>query len=72
VLTKPAQHHTDTPDQPDEVLASLEPEQLVAAKARSFPRRKLTASETLLLFSLRLYLIFMIAVLIYHIWKWGR
>jgi hypothetical protein len=72
VLTKPAQHHTDTPDRLEEVLASLEPEQLVAAKARSFPRRKLTASETLLLFSLRLYLIFMIAVLIYHIWKWGR
>ena len=70
--TKPAQDRTDAQDRLEEVLASLEPEQLVAAKARSFPRRKLTASETLLLFSLRLYLIFMIAVLIYHIWKWGR
>lgn len=58
---------SSSPDLLADVLASLEPDQLVAAKARSFPRRKLAASEVFLLFSLRLYLLFMIGVVIYQI-----
>jgi hypothetical protein len=55
------------PDLYADVLASLEPDQLVAAKARSFPRRNLAASEVLLLFSLRIYLLIMIGIVIYQI-----
>lgn len=50
-----------------DVLASLEPDQLVVAKARSFPRRNLAASEALLLFSLRIYLLIMMGIVIYQI-----
>jgi hypothetical protein len=51
----------------DQVLASLEPDQLATAK-HHFPRRSLRGAEVLLLWSLRLYLLFMIAVVVYQIW----
>ena len=50
-----------------EILASLEPDQLVLAKTRSFPRRNLKRSEVLLLFSLRLYLFVMIGLVLYRV-----
>ena len=60
------------PDSPvDQVLVSLEPDQLAQAK-HHFPRRSLKGSEVLLLWSLRLYLLFMMAVVIYQIWVGGR
>lgn len=49
------------------VLASLEVDQLVATKSRPFRRRNLKGSEVFLLLSLRLYLLFMIAVVIYQL-----
>ncbi len=69
MLTKPAKNRDrhSAPDLYAEVLASLEPDQLVLAKTRSFPRRNLKRSEVLLLFSLRLYLFFMIALVIYQV-----
>jgi len=49
------------------MLAALEPGQLASAKPR-FPRRSLKGPQILLLWSLRLYLLFMLAVVIYQAW----
>ena len=50
------------------VLSSLESGQLAEAKKQHFPRRTLRGSQTLILWSLRIYLLFMMAVVIYQIW----
>jgi len=50
------------------VLSSLESGQLAEAKKQHFPRRTLRGSQTLVLWSLRIYLLFMMAVVIYQIW----
>lgn len=49
------------------VLAVLEPEQLSHAR-HSLPRRSLKRSEIFLLWSLRAYLLFMLAVVVYQAW----
>lgn len=49
------------------VLAVLEPEQLSQAR-HSLPRRRLTGSEVFLLWSLRVYLLFMLGVVAYEAW----
>ena len=49
------------------ILASLEPDQFTAAKLQRLPRRHLKASEVLLLWSLRVYLLFMIGVVVYQV-----
>jgi hypothetical protein len=55
------------PDSGDlRILASLEPDQLTGAKLERLPRRHLKASEILLLWSLRVYLLFMIGVAVYQ------
>jgi hypothetical protein len=61
-------NHTSEPEQ---ILASLEPDQLATAK-QHFRRRILKGPEILLLWSLRLYLLFMLAVVLYQIWLGGR
>jgi hypothetical protein len=48
------------------ILASLEPDQLTGAKLQRLPRRHLKASEVVLLWSLRVYLLFMIGVAVYQ------
>lgn len=56
------------PDSADrELLASLEPDQLAEAKLQRLPRRHLKASEIVLLWSLRVYLLFMIGVVVYQL-----
>ena len=52
----------------DLVLSSLERDQLAEAKKQHFPRRKLKGSELVVLWSLRIYLLFMIAVVLYQVW----
>jgi hypothetical protein len=49
------------------VLAVLEPEQLSHAR-HSLPRRRLSRSEVFLLWSLRVYLLFMLGVVVYEAW----
>lgn len=50
----------------DRDLSSLEPGQLTEAKKHHFPRRVLRGPQTLVLWSLWIYLLFMIAVVVYQ------
>ena len=50
------------------VLSSLEPEQLAGLKKHLIPRRHLGGLEKFVLLSLRIYLLFMIVVVIYQVW----
>ncbi len=54
------------------VLSSLELDQLAAAKKQPIPRRRLRRFEKLLLWSLRIYLLFMIAVVLYQVLAGAR
>jgi hypothetical protein len=52
----------------DLVLSTLEPGQLAEAKKQRVPRRHLKGRELLVLWFLRIYLLFMIVVVIYQAW----
>jgi len=54
------------------VLSSLEHDQLVKAKKHFIPRRHLKGFELLVLWSLRLYLLFMMVVVGYQVWIAAR
>ena len=56
------------PSEEDLVLSALEPDQLAEAKKVRVPRRHLKGSELLVLWFLRIYLLFMIAVVVYQAW----
>jgi hypothetical protein len=49
-------------------LSSLEHDQLVRAKKHFIPRRHLKGPELLVLWALRIYLLFMMAVVGYQVW----
>jgi len=52
------------------VVTSLEADQLSAAKRRyQVPRRRLTTGEVVLFWSLRIYLIFMVGVVLFQVWE---
>ncbi|HEY1469842.1 MAG TPA: hypothetical protein VGF61_12425 [Candidatus Acidoferrum sp.] len=56
----------------DLVLSALEPDQLAEAKKQRVPRRHLKGSELVVLWFLRIYLLFMIVVVIYQAWTGAR
>jgi len=60
------------PAEQDLVLSTLEPGQLAEAKKQRIPRRRLNRTELVLLWFLRIYLIFMMVVVIYQAWSAGR
>jgi len=54
------------------VLSTLEPDQLAEAKKQHVPRRRLKGAELVVLWALRVYLLFMIAVVVYQAWAGAR
>jgi hypothetical protein len=50
------------------VLSSLEHDQLARAKKHPIPRRHLKGPELIVLWALRIYLLFMMAVVVYQVW----
>jgi hypothetical protein len=63
---------TISPSDQTWVLSTLEHDQLVKAKKHLIPRRHLKGPELLVLWTLRLYLIFMMAVVGYQVWLAAR
>ncbi len=59
--------HFSTYDQ-NLVLTTLEHDQLVRAKKHPIPRRHLKGAELAILWSLRIYLLFMMTVVAYQAW----
>lgn len=51
------------------VTAVLEPEQLSEAHKKPVPRRRLSGPLLLVLWLMRIYLLFMIAVVVYQVWS---
>lgn len=68
----PKEHKEDFTDEQSWVLSSLEHDQLVKAKKQAIPRRRLKGSELLVLWGLRIYLLFMMAVVGYQVWIAAR
>lgn len=67
------QDHVSTAASDQElVLSSLELDQLAARKKQPIPRRHLRGFEKLALWSLRIYVLFMIAVVLYQILAGAR
>ena len=54
------------------VLSALEQDQLVEAHKRHVPRRHFKGGELVLLWALRIYLFFMMAVVIFQVWTGAR
>jgi len=72
-MTKePKMHNSMNLSEEELVLSTLEPDQLAEAKKQRVPRRRLKGPELLVLWFLRIYLLFMIVVVIYQAWTGTR
>jgi hypothetical protein len=55
------------------VMTALEPDQIIFTKEQHHcPRRRLSPTEMVLFWALRLYLVFMVGVVAYQIWTGAR
>jgi hypothetical protein len=55
------------------VMTALEPDQIISTKEHHHcPRRQLTRTEMILFWALRIYLVFMVGVVVYQIWTGVR
>jgi len=55
------------------VMTALEPDQIISTKDHHHcPRRQLTRTEMILFWALRIYLVFMVGVVVYQIWTGVR
>ena len=61
-------HSSITSSDQQLVLSSLEPEQLARLKKHLIPRRHLKGPEKFVMWSLRIYLLFMMVVVVYQVW----
>jgi hypothetical protein len=61
-------HDTNAASDQSWVLSSLEHDQLSRARKQPIPRRRLKGFELFILWTLRLYLLFMVAVVAYQVW----
>ena len=66
--SKDQSHSSITSSDQELVLSSLEPEQLAGLKKHFIPRRHLRGLEKFVLWSLRIYLLFMMVVVTYQVW----
>ncbi len=69
-MTKIQEYVSDA--ETDFVLSTLEHDQLVGVKKLSVPRRKLRGNELLILWALRVYVLFMMAVVCWQAWIAAR
>ncbi len=66
---KSDKHGEVSGDELTSVMSALEPDQLISSKEKHHcPRRKLTGGESVLFWALRVYLVFMLGVVVYQIW----
>ena len=68
MTSKEKGHSAITSSDQELVLSSLEPEQLAGLKKHLIPRRHLKGPEKFVMWSLRIYLLFMIVVVLYQVW----
>jgi hypothetical protein len=55
------------------VMTALEPDQIISTKEHHHcPRRQLTRVEMVVFWGLRIYLVFMVGVVVYQIWTGAR
>ena len=66
-MSEMAKHDLQDALEQEWVLSSLESGQFAEAKKQHFPRRVLEGSQTLVLWAMRIYLLFMMAVVVYQV-----